>query len=105
MKSKSVFLQTFGDTPINRVLDFLVVYEDFDYPMIEIAKKAGVGYATLKLFWEDLTKRKIVVQTRAIGKAKLYKLNTNNPIVQQFKKMYWMAAEGVIKTKELEIAA
>ena len=97
MESKSVFLQTFGDTPINRVLDFLVVYEDFDYPMIEIARKAGVGYATLKLFWGDLAKRKIVLQTRLIGKAKLYKLNLKNPVVQQFKKLYWTTAEKAVE--------
>lgn len=97
MESRSIFLQTFGDTPINRVLDFLVVYEDFDYPMIEIAKKAGVGYATLKLFWNELIKRKIVVQTRTVGKAKLFKLNASNPVVQQFKKLYWMTAEKAIE--------
>ncbi len=89
MENKSVFLEVFGDYPLNRVLDFLIVYEDFDYSMKEIAKKSGVGYSTLKLFWGDLVKYKIVKQTRAIGKAKLYKLNIVNPIVQKFKNFYW----------------
>lgn len=101
MGEESAFLQTFGDTPINRVLDFLVVYEDFDYPMIEIAQKAGVGYSTLKLFWNELERRKIVVRTRIIGKAKLYKLDTQNMVVQQFKKLYWLTAEKQIREQPI----
>jgi transposase len=93
MENKSAFLKTFGDTPINKVLDFLIVYEDFDYPMIEIAQKAGVGYSTLKMFWNELEKRKIVIKTRTIGKAKLYKLNAKNIVIQQFKKLYWTTVE------------
>lgn len=103
MEDKSAFLQTFGDSPINRVLDFLIVYEDFDYPMIEIAQKAGVGYSTLKIFWNELEKRKIVLKTRVIGNAKLYKLNIKNPVVQQFKKLYWTTIEKQVP-KELILA-
>jgi len=101
MEEESAYLQTFGDTPINRVLDFLIVYEDFDYSMIEIARKAGVGYSTLKLFWNELEKRKIVVKTRVIGKAKLYKLNTKNIVVQQFKKLYWTTVEKQMPEQEI----
>ncbi len=101
MDGKSVFLQTFGESPMNKVLDFLVVYEDFDYPMIEIAHKAGIGYATLKLFWKRLIKKRIVIQTRLIGRAKLYKLNTQNPIVQQFKKLYWTTIEKKIEERTI----
>lgn len=39
-----------GDTPILRVLDFFMIYEEFDYSMTDIAKHAGIGYSTLKLF-------------------------------------------------------
>ena len=51
-EDKSVFLEIFGDSPILRVLDFLVVNEEFDYSMTDIAKLSGVGYSTLKLFWQ-----------------------------------------------------
>jgi len=89
MTNKSLFLKIFGDSPLLRVLDFFMVYEDFDYSMVDIARNSGVGYSTLKIFWKNLVKHKIVVQTRTIGKAKLYKLNKQNPIVQQFRKLYW----------------
>ena len=89
MTKKSLFLKIFGDNPILRVLDFFMVYEDFDYSMTDIARNAGIGYSTLKLFWKDLIKYKIVKQTRVIGKAKLYQLNKQNPVVNQFRKLYW----------------
>ena len=89
MTKKSLFLKMFGDSPLLRVLDFFMAYEDFDYSMTDIARNAGIGYSTLKLFWKDLIKYKIVKQTRIIGKAKLYQLNKQNSIVQQFRKLYW----------------
>ncbi len=86
---KSAFLEVFGDSPILRVLDFLVVNEDFDYSMTDIASLSGVGYSTLKLFWNKLEESTIVTQTRIVGKAKMYRLNFANPIVKKFRDFYW----------------
>ena len=86
---KSAFLEVFGDSPILRVLDFLVVNEDFDYSMTDIANLSGVGYSTLKLFWDRLEESSIVTQTRTVGKAKMYRLNFANPIVKKFRDFYW----------------
>lgn len=97
-KLKSVFLEVMGDYPINRVLDFLVNFDDFDYSLTDIAKFSRVGYATLQLFWKDLEKAHIVVQTRTVGKAKMYKINKKNPVVKNFVKMYWT----LVKKKNLE---
>jgi hypothetical protein len=85
----TVFLDTFGDTPILKVLDFLTINDDFDYSMTDIAKFSGIGYSTLKLFWDNLEEREIVMHIRTVGKAKLYKLNMKNPIVLRFKDLYW----------------
>ena len=86
---KTIFLRIFGDSPILRVLDFLIVNDDFDYSMTNIAELSGVGYATLKLFWQELEKNEIVIKTRDVGKAKLYKLNDKNVVVKKFKELYW----------------
>ena len=99
MKNRSLFLRIFGDSPVLRVMDFFMVYEDFDYSMKDIARKAGLGYATLKLFWPDLIRQKIVKQTRIVGKAKLFRLNLQNPVVQQFRNLYWAAIKN--KTENL----
>ncbi|MFH1592057.1 MAG: hypothetical protein ABIB47_01685 [Candidatus Woesearchaeota archaeon] len=87
--SQSAFLEVFGDSPISKVLDFLVVNEDFDYSMTDIANFSGVGYSTLKLFWVKLEMGGIVKQTRIVGKAKMYKLDYSNPVVKKFRDFYW----------------
>jgi len=93
MREESIFLKVMGDYPINKVLDFLVTFEDFDYSLTDIAKNAGIGYTTLMSFWRTLEKAQIVKLTRVVGKAKMYKLNKNNPTVKEFIKMHWALAK------------
>lgn len=88
-EQKTLFIDTFGTSPLMKILDFLVVNEEFDYSMKDIAKLSGAGYATLKLMWPKLESNKIIKQTRVIGKAKMYRLNLENPIMQKFKRFYW----------------
>ena len=76
---RSAFLELFGENPINNILDFLVVFDKFDYSMADIASHADVGYSTLKELVPELEKKKIIVKTRISGKSPMYKLNNNNP--------------------------
>ena len=89
MGAKTIFLRTFGETPLLKVMDFLTVNDDFDYSMTDIAFLSGVGYSTLKLFWHRLEVKGLVVQTRKVGKAKMYRLNDGNAVVKKFKELYW----------------
>lgn len=101
--NQSAFLEVFGDSPILKVLDFLVVNEDFDYSMTDIANFSEVGYSTLKLFWIKLEESNIVKQTRIVGKAKMYKLDYSNPIVKKFRDFYWETTkQSVHKTIKKE---
>lgn len=93
--NQSLFIEVMGDSPINRVLNFLVINEDYDYSLTDIAKYAKVGYSTLQLFWTKLEKAGIVKQTRKVGKAKMYRLNKANPAVKHFIKMYWEITEAI----------
>jgi len=93
----TIFLETFGDSPINRVLDFLVVNEDFDYSMTDIATQSGIGYSTLKLFWNKLEKDKIVIQTRVVGRAKMYRIYLENPVVKKFMDFYWETTKQKVR--------
>ena len=97
MKNETIFLEVFGNNPIIKVLDFLISFQLFDYPLTEIAKNSGVSYSTLQTFWEKLEKNKIVIKTRRVGKSDLYKLNTNNPAVQQLIKLDWNLIKGIEK--------
>jgi len=89
----SLFLQAYGDSPKLRVMEFLITFQDYDYSMKEIAKNAEIGYTTLKEFWHDFVRRGIVKQTRAVGKAKMFKLNLESKEVQLFIKLYWTVIE------------
>ena len=94
MENETVFVQVFGSNPIIKVLDFLITFQLFDYPLTEIAKNSGVSYSTLQTFWNKLERNNIVVKTRRVGKSDLYKLNTKNPAVQQLIKLDWNLIKG-----------
>lgn len=98
---KSVFLETFGDSQINKILDFLIVFDNFDYSMADIAIKAGVGYSTLKTLMKELLKKGLIIQTRISGKSKMYKLNKENPLVKKFIEFYWNITDQAV-SKELK---
>ena len=97
MKNNTIFAEVFGKNPIIKVLDFLITYQLFDYPLTEIAKNSEVSYSTLQTFWDKLEKNNIVIKTRRVGKSDLYKLNTKNPAVQQLIKLDWNLIKGVEK--------
>ena len=84
----------FGHSPQIKVLDFLITYQLFDYPLTEIAKNSGVSYSTLQGFWDNLERNNIVIKTRRVGKSDLYKLNTKNPAVRQLIKLDWNLTKG-----------
>ena len=101
MKKETIFIEVFGHNPVMKVLDFLISFQLFDYPLTEIARNAGVSYSTLQTFWDNLERNCIVIKTRRVGKSDLYKLNIANPAVKQLIKLDW----NLIKGAEQEIYA
>lgn len=89
MKEESIFIGYFGDSPLVRVLNFLILGKDFDYSMTEIAEGSNVGWTSFTRAWKMLLAKKAVVHTRDIGRAKLFKLNTSDPTVQKIVKLHW----------------
>jgi predicted transcriptional regulator len=88
-ENKSFFLMQFGDTPQLRVLDFLIGFHFFDYPLTEIAKNSNVSYNSLKVFFDNFIESGIVIKTRKVGKSDYYKLNLENPFIQNLIKLDW----------------
>jgi hypothetical protein len=88
-ENKSFFLMQFGDTPQLRVLDFLIGFHFFDYPLTEIAKNSNVSYNSLKVFFDSFVESGIVVKTRKVGKSDYYKLNLENPFIQNLINLDW----------------
>ena len=100
--TQSIFLKVHGDTPKNRVWSFLIVHQEYDYSMKDIAKYAKIGYTTLKSFWKEFVKRKLVVNTRKVGRAKMYKLNLEYPVVKKFVEFYWVVTESGVERETYE---
>jgi len=94
MENETVFVEVFGSNPVMKVIDFLITFQLFDYPLTEIAKNSGVSYSTMQTFWGKLEKNCIVIKTRRVGKSDLFKLNTKNPAVKQLIKLDWNLVKG-----------
>jgi len=82
-ESESIFVEYFGSSPYIKVLDFLIEGQEFDYGMTEVARGAGVGWSAFTVVWKKLLDKKIIVPTRTIGNAKLFKLNRKNVFVEK----------------------
>jgi len=88
MKEITIFREALGDSPVIRVLDFLIEGRGLDYSLTDIAENANIGWMTLHRIWNNLLRLNIVVPTREIGRAKLFKLNEENPAVEKLIKLY-----------------
>ncbi len=89
MKEESIFVGYFGDSPLVRIMNFLILGKDFDYSMTEIAEGASVGWTSFTRAWKRLVENNAVVRTRTIGKAKLFKLNTADPTIKKLVQLHW----------------
>ncbi len=100
VEEKSAFLEFVGDTPVTRLLNFLIIGREFDYTLTDLANKAGVSWTTLNRIFPKLREQNIVAEVRQVGRARLYKLNMNNPNVQMMVELH----KGII-LKSLQTAA
>jgi len=81
-EAKSIFIETFGESPFIKVLDFFLTFPSFDYSKTQVADEVGISRITIEKIWKELIKKGIIVKTRTIGKAEMYKLNRENPKVK-----------------------
>ena len=79
-----------GDSPTIRVMDYLLTMGELDFSITDMAENAGIGRATLYRIWDGLIKNAIIVHTRDIGKAKLFKLNIGNSKIKKLIEIYDM---------------
>ena len=106
MANTSLFIKFMGDSPTIRVLDYLLTVREVDFSITDIAENAGIGRATLYRSWEDLINNKILISTRTIGKAKLFKLDLANPKIKKLAEIYDMLIlEELKKERKKKISA
>jgi len=84
----NAFLEFLGDNPHTRLLEFLITGREFDFTLTDLAENAGISWTTLHRVFPVFKKREIVVKTREVGRAKLYKLNQKNNEVKKLILLY-----------------
>jgi len=89
----SVFVEYFGGLLYIKVLDFLIQGQDFDYGMTEVVRGAEVGWSAFSSVWLKLIEKEIVVMTRMVGNAKMFRLNKDNVFVDKLLKLDLELAE------------
>ena len=102
LEGPSRFLEVFGDSPRNRILDFLLGEINYDFTLKEIAIKSKVGYATIKRIWNNFVEADLVKSTRRIGKAVFYTYNKESNAGKSLRKFYLEIIFNEIE-KEVEI--
>ena len=109
MEEKSLFVEFMGDSPIMKIMDYLITERELDFSITDMAENARIGRATLYRLWDDLIKNEIILHTRDIGKAKLFKLNVANTKIKKLIEIYDMLVIEELKkhleTPKLEIPA
>ena len=96
-KELTVFREFIGDNPTTRLLEFLIEGRSFDYTLTELAEKSEISWKTLHRIFPRFIKMKIVKQTRTVGRAKLFTLNTENPRVEKLIELFDILLEQDIK--------
>jgi len=87
MKEQSLFLEYVGESPRMKVLQYLIEGRNFDYTLTDILN-SGVSWGTLNILIPKLLELGIIVKTRKIGRATLYRINPRNELAKMFIALY-----------------
>jgi len=98
----TIFRELFGDTPKVRVLEYLLEGHELDHSIGDIAEGAGINRVTLFRLWPEIEKSKLILHTRNIGNAKLFKLNIKNPYVKNIAEMFDKLINEEFKKSKVE---
>ena len=98
----TIFRELFGDNPKIRVLEYLLEGRELDHSIGDIAEGAGINRVTLFRLWPEIEKSKIIVYTRNIGNAKLFKLNLKSPYVKSLIELFDKLVSEEFKKSNVE---
>lgn len=79
---RSLLTKALGESPKLRILDYLLDYKLNDFTKKEIVEALGMSKLTFYKYFKDLVELGLVTPSRKIGRATLYKINLENPIVK-----------------------
>lgn len=71
-----------------RVLKVLLAHFDEEFNVKDFSKHSSVSITFLNRYLPTLRKHQIVIQTRKIGKSTMFKINSNNRLVEALRKWF-----------------
>jgi DNA-binding transcriptional ArsR family regulator len=81
----SIIIKTLGDSPKLRTVDFFLDNPMFDFTKKEVIEALGMSKQTFYKYFPELEEYDIVKVSRRIGKAKLYRINPEHPLVNMLR--------------------
>ena len=91
LKNKQVLengpLYTMFPCSTSKVMDFMITFHRYDYSISDIAKNSGVAFKTGLNEVRKLENEGIIVFTRNVGKAMLYKINPDSTKAKSMRKL------------------
>ena len=92
----SLLVKALGHSPKIRIIDIFITNPYFDFSREELAKELGMSKQTIYKNLKDLEELRIVKVSRKIGRATMYIINREHPLVKRL--------DGIIKDMSLQIA-
>lgn len=82
MEFESLLIKALGNSPKLRILDYLLDYKLNDFTKREILEALGMSKLTLQKYFKNLEELGLITESRKIGRATLYKINLENPMIK-----------------------
>lgn len=86
----------FSGSSTAKILDFLLMFREFDYSETDISRNAGVSTRHTYRSLPKLIDLNLVNQTRMSGRSKMYKLNSDLAAIQALEKFVFEIAKAKI---------
>ena len=80
---KTALKHLFGETPVVKILDFLIDHKGYEYSKTEIADNSDIEWASFNGHWILLEEWELVKESRRIGNETRFTLNEENTIVRK----------------------
>ncbi len=100
-----MFSEIFGDSPKAKLLDFLGDHPTFDYNISALAEYTNISRPTLYKIIPELLSQKILIETRKVGRSKMYKLHTENKLVQHILRFDFEIADIIAEEESKQDAS
>ena len=77
----------------SKILDHVIVMKGFDYSISDISSSAGVGFKTALGIVHKLEDDGIILKTRNVGRAIMYRFNRDSPSARALENLAFRIAD------------